>query len=77
MEYLAEIRYCRQAMPDEALASARMGFSTVVFAINLTASQTCPAILVSSTAKSHLVFEIDALAGDGGRQDHDTGRCYK
>ena len=52
---------------EAALASARMGVSTVLFTINLDAVANMPCNpSVGGAAKSHLVFEIDALGGEMG-----------
>jgi tRNA uridine 5-carboxymethylaminomethyl modification enzyme len=73
MEYLAgnydiAVVGAGHAGCEAALASARMGFSTVVFAINLDSIANMPCNpSIGGTAKSHLVFEIDALGGEMGK----------
>ena len=67
-----KIRYCGgrggHAGCEAALASARMGFSTVVFAINLDSIANMPCNpSIGGTAKGHLVREIDALGGEMAR----------
>ena len=53
---------------EAALASARLGCSTVMFTINMDAVGNCPCTpSIGGTAKGHLVREIDALGGEMGR----------
>lgn len=53
---------------EAALASARLGCSTVVFTINMDAVGNCPCNpSIGGTAKGHLVREIDALGGEMGK----------
>ena len=59
---------------EAALASARLGCSTVVFTINMDAVGNCPCNpSIGGTAKGHLVREIDALGGEMGRT---TDECF-
>jgi tRNA uridine 5-carboxymethylaminomethyl modification enzyme len=73
MEYLAgkydiAVVGAGHAGCEAALASARMGFSTVVFAINLDSIANMPCNpSIGGTAKGHLVREIDALGGEMAR----------
>ena len=53
---------------EAALAAARLGCSTIVFAINLDSIANMPCNpSVGGTAKGHLVREIDALGGEMGK----------
>ena len=59
---------------EAALASARLGCKTVVFAVNLDSVGNCPCNpSIGGTAKGHLVREIDALDGEMGRT---TDECF-
>jgi tRNA uridine 5-carboxymethylaminomethyl modification enzyme len=63
---------------EAALASARMGFSTCLFTINLDtiAQMSCnPAI--GGLAKGHLVREIDALGGEMGKVTDKAGIQFR
>lgn len=58
---------------EAALASARLGCRTVVFAINLDSIANMPCNpSVGGTAKGHLVREIDAIGGEMGKNTDKT-----
>lgn len=58
---------------EAALASARLGINTVVFAINLDSVANMPCNpSIGGTAKGHLVREIDALGGEMGKNTDKT-----
>lgn len=58
---------------EAALASARMGCKTIVFAINLDSIANMPCNpSVGGTGKGHLVREIDALGGEMGNNADKT-----
>lgn len=59
---------------EAALASARLGCKTIVFAVNLDSVGNCPCNpSIGGTAKGHLVRELDALGGEMGRT---TDECF-
>ena len=63
---------------EAALASARMGFSTAIFTLNLDSigQMSCnPA--VGGLAKSHLVKEVDALGGEMAKVTDKAGIQFK
>jgi tRNA uridine 5-carboxymethylaminomethyl modification enzyme len=58
---------------EAALAAARMGCKSVVFAINLDSIANMPCNpSVGGTAKGHLVREVDALGGEMGKNTDKT-----
>jgi len=58
---------------EAALASARLGVKTAVFAINLDSVANMPCNpSIGGTAKGHLVREIDALGGEMGKNTDKT-----
>ncbi len=58
---------------EAALAAARLGCRTIVFAINLDSIANMPCNpSVGGTAKGHLVREIDALGGEMGKNTDKT-----
>ena len=58
---------------EAALASARLGVKTAVFAINLDSIANMPCNpSIGGTAKGHLVREIDALGGEMGKNTDKT-----
>ncbi len=63
---------------EAALASARMGFSTAIFTMNLdTIGQMSCNPAVGGLAKSHLVKEIDALGGEMAKITDKAGIQFK
>ena len=63
---------------EAALAPARMGFETLVFTVNLdNIGQMSCNPSVGGLAKSHLVFEVDALGGEIGYNTDNTGIQFK
>lgn len=63
---------------EAALASARMGFSTAIFTMNLdTIGQMSCNPAVGGLAKSHLVKEIDALGGEMAKVTDMAGIQFK
>jgi tRNA uridine 5-carboxymethylaminomethyl modification enzyme len=58
---------------EAALASARMGCKTAVFAINIDSIANMPCNpSIGGTAKGHLVREVDALGGEMGKNTDKT-----
>ncbi|MBE7038245.1 MAG: tRNA uridine-5-carboxymethylaminomethyl(34) synthesis enzyme MnmG [Ruminococcaceae bacterium] len=58
---------------EAALASARLGMKTIIFAINLDSIANMPCNpCIGGTAKGHLVREIDALGGEMGKNTDKT-----
>lgn len=78
MEYLAgeydiAVIGAGHAGCEAALAAARLGMATIVFAINLDSIANMPCNpSVGGTAKGHLVREIDALGGEMGKNTDKT-----
>jgi tRNA uridine 5-carboxymethylaminomethyl modification enzyme len=63
---------------EAALASARMGCSTLVFTVNADNIGTMPCNpSVGGLAKSHLVKEVDALGGEIGKNTDKTGIQFR
>ena len=63
---------------EAALASARMGCSTLVFTVNADNIGTMPCNpSVGGLAKSHLVKEVDALGGEIAKNTDKTGIQYR
>ena len=59
---------------EAALAAARLGCKTIVFAVNLDSVGNCPCNpSIGGTAKGHLVRELDALGGEMGKT---TDECF-
>ena len=53
---------------EAALATARLGFKTLLFSISLEAISNMPCNpYIGGTSKGHLVREIDALGGEMGK----------
>ena len=72
-EYDVAIIGAGHAGCEAALASARLGCKTVVFAINLDSIANMPCNpSIGGTAKGHLVREIDALGGEMGKNTDKT-----
>ena len=58
---------------EAALASARLGAKTIIFAINLDSIANMPCNpSIGGTSKGHLVREIDALGGEMGKNTDKT-----
>lgn len=58
---------------EAALAAARLGLSTVIFAVNLNSIAMMPCNpSIGGTSKGHLVREIDALGGEMGKNTDKT-----
>ena len=58
---------------EAALASARMGVDTVLFTMSLESIANMPCNpSIGGTAKGHLVYEIDALGGEMGKNADKT-----
>lgn len=78
MEYLAgeydvAVVGAGHAGCEAALAAARLGCSTIIFAINLDSIANMPCNpSIGGTAKGHLVREIDALGGQMGKSTDKT-----
>ena len=67
-EYDVAIIGAGHAGCEAALASARLGKKTIIFAINLDSIANMPCNpSIGGTSKGHLVREIDALGGEMGK----------
>ena len=67
-EYDVAVIGAGHAVIEAALASARLGAKTIIFAINLDSVGNMPCNpSIGGTSKGHLVREIDALGGEMGK----------